>query len=751
MLWCVPPDDAIRQFFETAGLDLEVAEPEQGLELAAEESFDAVVGHWTDRWRKLLSRLERQTTFIHVGEELPTSLVEFVTAGGSGWSASNVVQACERLALVAPHRHARRTQSHDIEVLLEACAAPVELLDCSSTGLAFLIPGNTPLERFAEGAVHEDLRLVRGGTLVLKGVVAVRTLVAQGPGFRVGCEFQRKDSNRYAPVDRRREDPLRSLALFSRIAKVSAVTLSAEHGAPLVMKGATVDAATRRMVFEKGSTLAPFDIVDCSAHLDDARFEWRASVVTSDPLVLQLPVRVLESLRRNPVRRAPLRSSRLRFTHPLSGEVFDAPVADFTPSGVQVTVRDLSEAFPPGLRLAGASLTLDGLELTVDADVRHRDKASLGLELQFADDRAQRQLARTWVMAASPHVVDGQKLPFDDIFAFCTKAGLVNEEVAATFAPLKPAARETQARLGEDDGRLFNALISRGAEEMQGYLSAFRTYHHTWYVQHMAATAAGTRAAFDLNRAMGELCERAPDAHYFQLAYYVDNPWPARVFGGFARRVDSGGAALKVRTFQRLRNDSTWLDTPTPHCREATERDATVIVSVVARSEPSLVLQAMDFDASRLWLKGLDDAWKRIGLQRSRTGLVYVREGRCLGVALCELGPVGVNFRELASTARLYFHHELSEQERANASRELTAACGRHYKALGRPFTLLADASTIDADALSGAPFQLAELTARKELLRDFKRLLRLSSAMVARRRRAAGPPAAATPSEPPK
>lgn len=31
-----------------------------------------------------------------------------------------------------------------------------------------------------------------------------------------------------------------------------------------------------------------------------------------------------------------------------------------------------------------------------------------------------------------------------------------------------------------------------------------------------------------------ELCEMAPGSSHFQLAYYVDNPWPARVFGGFA-------------------------------------------------------------------------------------------------------------------------------------------------------------------------------------------------------------------------
>lgn len=738
VLWCIPRDEATQAFCDRAHVDLHMSTPDEALQVVKEKEFDAIVGVWSEPWRRVLARLERRSAFIHLGYELPQSMVDFVVDGGNGWSAENAAQVLQRLSVVlTPRRIAPRVLDDGATwVHFGAGGERARLLDCSSTGLAFAVTSDVALDQFAEGSLLHDLRFEREGRTLLRGATArVHSLMAHGGSLRIGCEFQHVDSPRYAIVDHRRDDPIRTLALLSRVAKVCKVTLATDHGTTCVMSGARVDAATRRLVFNDASDLRQFEVVDCFAHLDDTRYEWRAAVVNTSPLQLQLPLRVLESLRRHPVRRAPVKGGSLRITNPLSRLTYEGSIIDFTPAGAQLLIDAPDEAFPPGLCLAESFLTVDGVETRVDAEVRHHDARSVGVLFAGVSDADRPLLNKTWVVAGSPHLSDGQSLGFDEVWSFCRSAGLVTAEVAATFDELIPQARVTQAALARDDGQVFNALICRPADVLQGYISAFQAYQHTWYLQHMASQAAGTRVAFDLNRSIAEVCERAPGSKYLQLAYYVDNPWPARVFGGFARRVDPRSAVLKVSEFQRVKNDSSFAQQHSSHCRVAQPADAAEIVALVAQTEPALLLQSMDIDANRLWLGDVKRAYERLGLTRSREAIIYGKEGKCLAVAMCEVSSIGVNFRELASTARLHFSSRLTADERALASNELAVAACRHYRSLGRPFTVLCGAAPIEEGSLWGAPFQLAELTVRKELLRDFKRLLRLSSAMVSRRR----------------
>ncbi|MBK7865304.1 MAG: hypothetical protein IPJ65_43255 [Archangiaceae bacterium] len=67
--------------------------------------------------------------------------------------------------------------------------------------------------------------------------------------------------------------------------------------------------------------------------------------------------------------------------------------------------------------------------------------------------------------------------------------------------------------------------------------------------------------------------------------------------------------------------------------------------------------------------------------------------------------------------------------------RQLAAAACRLYREHDCPFALLcgqADEAPVPDDGPAGSPF-LAELTGRKDVLRDFKRLGRLSASVVAR------------------
>ncbi len=738
MLWCVPYEQNVRTFFERTNVEVRVVEPADGLRLVGRQSFNAIVAEWNDEWRRVLPRLEQLTAFVHVGKTLPQSLVDFALNGGNGWAAQTPMQACERLdqALVPRRGSLRFVLSGQTELVLSDGTRP-KLLDCSSHGLAFWLPAAHPLAAFSEGALLRGVSLEHHGHRVLREItLRVRSLVAAERGFRVGCQFQRESITDYSSGDRKLEDPLRSFALVARIAKVGKVTVRSEQGEYLELKHGRAEASTRRLAFEPRVELEPFEVVACSAQLDDSRYEWRSAVVQKEPFTLQIPLRIEECVRRHPVRRAPLRGGRFRFVHPLSMAPLEAKVVDFTPTGAQLALES-NESFPPGLRVRDAQLIVDDAVANVTAVIRHHDAARVGLEFEFATPADATRVRLKWVLAGNPIASEGSYLTFDAIWEFCRKANLVNPDVAATFEPLVLRARATQDRLSRDDGRLFNALICREDDEVVAYLSAFRAYQHTWYVQHMAATAPGTRAAATLNRAIGEVCEQTPDAQYFQLAYYVDNPWPARVFGGFARRIGSAGAVLKARYFQRVRNDSEFARRPAPRCRLVTdEADIARVVSVVAATEPALLIHAMDLSAERLRMGELNARYASSGgLERYRDLMVCEDGARIVAVGLCEIGSVGINFRELASVTRLYSVHGLSAEDAEATMQELSSACCQHMASKGRPFTMLCGEVKVPHEALNGAPFHLAELTAKTELLRDFKRLARLSSAMVAGRR----------------
>ncbi|MBK7857768.1 MAG: PilZ domain-containing protein [Archangiaceae bacterium] len=741
VVWSAPLDDATRSQLQALGLEVVPVAPEAARRVAAERAADAVVAPWADAWSETLTAHDRPIVFVHLGPAVPQGLLELVVAGGNGWVAASTDEACARLAsALGLHRVSERFPvGESAVVVLEQGAVKARLLDCSSHGLAFWVPSTSPIDAYAHGVVLEGLGIEHAGQQVLvDGVVRVHSLSAQGEGFRVGCQFQLSQAFSFAPLERELLDPVRALATVARACRAGAVSLLTEQGVRVDLAGGHVDALSRRLQVSRAGPVQPFDVVRCSAQLDDSRYDWQSAVVSADPLTLRLPVRLDAYARRSPARRKPQREGALHLTHPLSGRRHQVPIVDFTPSGARVDASAVAEPFPPGLLLGEVELTLDGPPLHARAEVRHRDEAQghLGLKLEPVTPFDAYRSRLAWVFAANPELSDGRHLEFDAVWEFCTAAGLVTPEVAAIFAPLAERARLTQRALARDDGQLFSAIV-RSEPALGAYLSAFRAYQHTWYLQHLGATTSGMATTADLIRAIGELCEQTPDAHYFQVAWYLGNPFVSRSMGAFARRLERGGAAvLRVREHRRVRTDSRFADEATPSCRRAVPADAPKIISLLALREPGLVCQAMDLDARRLWLAELDTAYQRVGLGRRREVLVSEHQGAIIGVALCELSSVGINFRELASVARLSLHPSAPRPLVASLGRQLAAAACRLYREHDRPFALLcgqADEAPVPDDALLGAPFSLAELTGRKDVLRDFKRLGRLSASVVAR------------------
>jgi hypothetical protein len=669
-------------------------------------------------------------TFVHLGATPPSSLVDFVRRGGNAFSASSLDQAIHRLLRsIASERQMWRLTADDAFVELDEARLRARLVDCSSTGFAFVAPSSTPLGLMTYGSKLERIRLTRNGVAFLSGATArVRSIVTVREGFRIGCQFEQQLTKE--AWGERIDDPVRVYALLQRVARRTEVFVHTNEGRMESLGSLRVDTSNGRLIAANRLALKPFDIARCETTLDDVRYEWLCTVAKTQPTELVVASPIDESVRRHPVRRRPQREAKATFTHPLTRIEHTAEIVDFSPDGVQLKLPNTTFAMPSGLLLDDVKLELGETVISARGECRHHRDRHAGVKLTFNTTRDAQAIRMAWVCADKAGVRDARPLAFEEVYSLCRKAGLISDEIAESMKPGLQQTKQTMERFSQDDGDIFTAACVVENDQPVAYSSSVRVYANTWYVQHLASVNAGLGATTTLNRAIGELCEQSPEMKFFQLAWYVDNPWPARVFGGFARRIDSGGILVVPRRYQRVRHGPGLGGSY--GCRKAQPIDSLRVAAFLAQTHTPLHLQALDLDLERLGLTTLSTLYAQKGLSRSREMVLAERDGQIVGLTICELSPTGANFRELLSQARVVFSPALSESERAVVNEQLVGAACQVYSDAGRPFTVMCDAMDVSPEMRWGAPFTLMELTARRDLLKDFKRLMRLSSVVVA-------------------
>jgi L-amino acid N-acyltransferase YncA len=234
---------------------------------------------------------------------------------------------------------------------------------------------------------------------------------------------------------------------------------------------------------------------------------------------------------------------------------------------------------------------------------------------------------------------------------------------------------------------LLRTTLVVGEEGILAHVSAVRAYQRTWILQHLAALP-GERATIGRGRIMNlaiiQYLEQLPDIEWAKIWFRPQSPWPARVFGRFARRVeDPRRSCLRTYTYMTA-GPGDLPDSPGPATltiRAAAADDLAAVEAYFVRHGSAVLQAADDLTRDALTLEPVRAAYAELDLDRRREVLVAERRGRLVGFALLEMSSKGLNFSELTNTFRIFAEHADPEvsTELARAARARYASSGRSH------------------------------------------------------------------------
>jgi hypothetical protein len=644
-------------------------------------------------------------------------------------------EACAQLQNVAsPERkHPRFPPAKAITVRTKDSSVTWPLQDLSNEGLSFRVPFGAGVDAFTRDAQLQTLVLEADGQPILTVPGArVRNLSADEDGYQVGCELlvpvefngvrQRVFSHSFVGVLLRRG--------ASRRINIRQLD---SPGATCVAELQSVDVSEGTLELEAETrALRTHDVVECHFEVGGATYWFHSVVLGHAPLRLNLPRTLSQSERRSTGRLAASEEIRLEFFQPITGQVVNLAVSDISSRGLSFEFDPRTTCFPRGLKLHELRLKVGDDVVLATGEVRglqllepHRQRC--GIRLISLDASAQACLGNLWIRLRMPqqHTYDEQQ--FSQLWDFFRETHLIGDSTAQWLKPSMEAIEQTYKLLAEGRSRVSQTTTVRDDNRIVAHVSAIMLFRNTWYIQHLSARRTSTGLALLLNRAFAEFLEQHPNISVVRLTYRFLNEWPARVFGGFARRIEAPDFSV-LQALQVLSLPADFKPPAEVHNTGVKVRVATVNDLIWAEAfftsvEPSLLWQANDLNAQHLELKEVSEAYKQVGLERTRTVFIATLGNRRVGVALAELSSAGINLRESFSGLRQWTTKGLSGSEQVAVAAALLVTATEFYKSHGRATVhLFADVAAMplyQSLGLKGGT-EAREWTFRREALPAF-------------------------------
>ncbi|MBK7865119.1 MAG: PilZ domain-containing protein [Archangiaceae bacterium] len=691
---------------------------------------DVLVGRLDPKLRALKHRL-KVPALIHLGTLSPELLEAWVDEARltAAEDLEQVVACLDQLA--SPERRQQRfIPAPELQVRVGPEGASFAVHDISDDGVAFRVPFGASLDAFTRDALLKALTLERGRAVHRLPVAQVKNLSAHADGYRVGCQLlpQAEPGARRCRVD---VQGLVALLLRKGVARhISVRQLDAPYQ--------RCAAALTTVRFEKGTLclsasdrrFAVHDVVECQFDTAGATYAFYSVVLENQPLTLTLPRTLTQTTRRAAVRLGTYQPLELKLRHPLTGQPLTLPVRDLSGRGLGFDFDPRECCFPPGLKLEGVDLELDGEQVSVSAEVRTvrpegPGQSRCGARFFGLLPAAQAQLG-SWCVRLELHGRPSRgPTGFPALWQFFCDTRLIDPPTAQALRPALTEISHTFEQLSAESSRIAQHATVSDGDGIVAHVEAVLRFRHTWFIQHLAARRSAASLALLLNRAFAEFVEQRPGIRFARLTYFARNRWPARILGRFARRIEADDfSVLQPRHIFTV--PSSFAAAPEGAELEVREAEADALSWVerfFTRVEPCLLWQANDLSARHLTLSEVNAAYREAGLSRSRVVLVAHRRGERVGVALAELSSLGVNLREDFSGLRLWPEPSLPADEQAAVMAALLTAGAAlyrsHERAAVKLFAEPAQRAALEALGLA-PPVEVREWTFRREAVPAF-------------------------------
>jgi hypothetical protein len=230
------------------------------------------------------------------------------------------------------------------------------------------------------------------------------------------------------------------------------------------------------------------------------------------------------------------------------------------------------------------------------------------------------------------------------------------------------------------------SVVIREEGRIVAHLAGLRVYRRTWMLHHLAGLP-GKRAGLVV--CVGALEHLLQDDRYEYLYswFYAKAALPARVFGGYARRVPD----LELSNLRQFAHFNLPVERRFDQTRRELEvgaadsRDLVMVERYFFEHEHPMVVRAEDLTRSGLSLEEIDDCFRGTGLRRRRRVLIARARGTAVGFALLEVSSIGLNLLDAVSSFRIFVLPS-AEAMRADVRRALLNELLPIYASTGRRF-----------------------------------------------------------------
>lgn len=289
------------------------------------------------------------------------------------------------------------------------------------------------------------------------------------------------------------------------------------------------------------------------------------------------------------------------------------------------------------------------------------------------------------VEASHPGLRVAHDVTFDDIWTLLLDSGFLYPEKVARLEPVLPSIQQTVRKLLLANGNLMATAVMRNEKTLEAHMSILRWCEQTWIVQHLAALPMSARrlcASAQLTLGFTQYGQLRPDIVWSKMCFRPNNLWPARVFGGYAKRV-TDPTTSDLRTFHYLVAPTAMSSSKLPaeiEVRAGGQEDKVMIEDWFTARGRTVEVQANQLQASCNGLEKLSREYEQAGLLRRRESIIAERNGRVTGFALLEIASLGMNFSELTNSFTVHLMDDTDDETR----RALAEAAKKRYAEFGR-------------------------------------------------------------------
>jgi hypothetical protein len=251
----------------------------------------------------------------------------------------------------------------------------------------------------------------------------------------------------------------------------------------------------------------------------------------------------------------------------------------------------------------------------------------------------------------------------EDILRFFFEAGFIYPEKYAGVAESRGRLKEMLSRLYIDAPSICQHFVQDNNGLVEAHISMVRFYERSWIIHHHAAlrgNGAGSAVLAQIFRYINSYSSFPSTRMDYLMSYYRrENRFPNRVFGGFARYLDTP-RLCSIDPFAYLHHifdpdykdkcgSAEWRLDPT------NRKDLLELAGFYARVSGGLALKAFGLEAGRREkTDDVESEFKKAGLRRQQRLFSLKREGKVKAVMLALDSDAGLNMSNLMKCIHVF-------------------------------------------------------------------------------------------------